>query len=157
MKNIIGKMKLRICIILVVAFTIPTIVFAQTIGVFYDSNVAQIKFAVGDIKAELESRKFTVEMLPLSALSTSYAKMKIVILLESNSKAIAIFKKQGGTMPKGLGEQAYGLRTISSPKKSYWVIGGDINGAMYRALQLAEDTSAEELTDTYTKQTSPMT
>lgn len=145
----------RLTIFCIAVFTIPTLAFTQKVGVFYDSTVAQIKFGAGDIKTALESKKFTVEMLPLSALNAGYTDRKIVILLGSNSQAIDIFKKQGGAMPIGLGEQAYGLRTNSYPQKSYWVIGGDVNGAMYGALQISEDISAEGLNGAYNMQESP--
>ena len=154
-KYTISKMMRRICAMCVVAFALPAIVWGETVGVFYDPGVAQIKFAAGDIRAALESRKFTVEMLPLSELSAKYGKKKIVVLLESNSQGIAIFKKQGGKLPDALGEQAYGLRTNASPQTSYWVIGGDANGAMYGALQIAEDISAKGMNGTYTAQESP--
>ncbi len=150
-----GKMIVCISTMCIMAFALHATVFAETIGVFYDPNVAQINFAARDIKAALEARKFTVEMLPLSALNAKYTKKKIVILWGFNSQAIAIFRKQGGSLPKGLGEQAYGLRTNSSPQKSHWVIGGDINGAMYGALEIAEDISAKGLSGTYNKQESP--
>lgn len=155
MKSMRGKMMVRIVTTLFVTFVLSVTSYAETIGVFYDPNVAQINFAARDIKAALEARKFTVEMLPLSALNAKYTKKKIVILLGSNSQAIAIFKKQGGSIPSGLGEQAYGLRTSSSPQKSYWIIGGDVNGAMYGALEIAEDISAKGLTGSYNRQESP--
>jgi len=58
----------RLCTVCLMAFAIPTLVFAETVAVFFDSNVPQIKFAAGDIKTALESRGFTAEMLPLSSL-----------------------------------------------------------------------------------------
>ncbi len=155
LKYKIGKLMVRISVMCIVIFTMPTMVLAEKIGIFYDPNVAQFSFAAGDIKVALESRKFTVEMLPLSALNTQYSKKKIVILLSSNSQAISIFKKQGGKLPDQMGEQAYGLRTNSSPELSHWVIGGDINGAMYGALEVAEDISFKGLTTNYNKQDAP--
>ena len=113
-----------------IIFTMPFMVFAEKVGVFFDSNVAQIKFAAGDVKAALELKNFTVEMLPLSSLNAKYANKRVVIALASNSTITGILTNQGGTAPSGLGEQAYGLQTTKKGQTSYWVLGGDENGAM---------------------------
>jgi hypothetical protein len=123
------------------ALVLPFIVRAETVGVFFDPAVEQIKFAAGDVKAALEKQKFTVEMLPVSALKTAYANKKVVIALASDTVATAALTSQGGSGVSGLGEQAYGLRTTETPQKSFWALGGDANGAMYGGLQLAENIS----------------
>jgi hypothetical protein len=150
-----GKMMVRICAMCVVAFAIPTVVFAETVGVFFDSNVAQIEFAAGDVKTALESKGFQVEMLSLSSLKSDYAKKKIVIALASNADVTKLLTSAGGTIPSGLGEQAYGLRTTKKGKHSFWVLGGDENGAMYGALQIAENIGADGFSGSYNSQESP--
>jgi hypothetical protein len=150
-----GKMMVRICTMCVVAFAIPTVVFAETVGVFFDSNVAQIEFAAGDVKTALESKGFQVEMLSLSSLKSDYAKKKIVIALASNADVTKLLTSAGGTIPTGLGEQAYGLRTTKKGKHSFWVLGGDENGAMYGALQIAENIGADGFSGSYNSQESP--
>lgn len=35
------------------------------------------------------------------------------------------------------------LRTFSKPNKAYWVLGGDVNGAMYVAFQIAENIATD--------------
>lgn len=96
----------RICAVFIVALATPALVSAETVGLFFDSNVPQIKFAAGDVKTALESKGFTVEMLPLSSLKSEYAKKKVVLALASNAEVTKLLTSQGGTIPNGLGEQA---------------------------------------------------
>ena len=149
------KMKMRISVISLIIFMLPFMAFAQKVGVFFDSNVAQIKFAAGDVKAALESKNLTVEMLPLSSLNSKYANRKVVIAVASNSAVTKVLTRQGGTIPTGLGEQAYGLRTTKKGQTSYWVLGGDINGAMYGGFQIAENISQDGLSGSYNNQEAP--
>jgi hypothetical protein len=139
----------------IMALAIPTLLFGQTVGLFFDSNVPQIKFAADDVKTALESKSYTVEMFPLTSLNSSYANRKVVIALATNADVTNILKEQGGTLPSGLGEQAYGLRTTTSPQTSFWVLGGDATGAMYGGLQIAENITAAGFSGNYTSQESP--
>jgi hypothetical protein len=59
MKN---KIAIRFCTLIFIVFVMPSVVFAETVGLFFDSNVAQIKFAADDIKTALESKNYMVEM-----------------------------------------------------------------------------------------------
>lgn len=149
------KSILRLCTVCFMALAIPTLVFAETVGVFYDSKVAQIKFAAEDIKTALESKNFTIEMLPLTALDAKYANKKVVLSLASNMAVNKIVTSQGGATPTGLGEQAYALQTTSKSQKSYWVLGGDANGAMYGGFQIAENISFNGFAGTYNNQEAP--
>ncbi|MFC1765563.1 hypothetical protein ACFL6U_26255 [Planctomycetota bacterium] len=130
-------------------------VFGQTIGIFFDSDVPQIKFAAGDVKTALLAKGFTVESLDLSALSSNYANDKVVIALASNTTVISIIKSKGGAVVPSLGEQAYALRTMTTPENTYWVLGGDINGVMYGALQIAENINLNGFAGTYNEEESP--
>lgn len=138
-----------------VALALPAIVCAETVGVFFDPGVAQIKFAAGDVKAALEKNKFTVKMLPLISLNASYPNKKVVVALASNTAVTAVLAAQAGSKVAGLGEQAYGLRTTETPQKSYWALGGDVNGTMYSGLQLAENIKFNQFTGTYNNEESP--
>ena len=122
---------------------------------FLTRHVAQIKFAAGDVKAALEKNKFTVEMLPVASLNTSYPNKKVVIALASDTAVTAVLAAQGGSKVAGLGEQAYGLRTTEKPQKSYWALGGDANGAMYGGLQIAENIKFNRFTGSYNNEESP--
>ena len=127
----------RVCTVCFMALAIPTLVFAETVGVFFDSKVPQINFAAGDVKTALESKGFKVEMFSLTSLDTKFANKKVVIALASNADIARLLAGGGATIPAGLGEQAYSIQTINKPQKSYWVFGGDSNGAMYGALEIA--------------------
>jgi len=145
----------RICIFCLLAFSAPITIFAETVGVFFNSNIEQIKFAAADVKAGLEAKGFTVEMLDLSSLTDIYSHKKIVITLAADNTATSILIKQGGTIPSGLGEQAYTLRTTTKEQTSYWVFGGDANGAMYGGLQVAENVKFDGFAKEYNNQESP--
>jgi hypothetical protein len=123
--------------------------------VFFDPGVAQIKFAAGDVKTALEKSEFTVEMLPLTSLTASYANKKLVIALASDTSVTAALAAQGGSKVTDLGEQAYGLRTTATAQKSYWALGGDVNGAMYGGLQIAENIKFNQFKGTYDSEESP--
>ena len=139
----------------VLALAIPAKVFAETVGVFFDPAVEQIKFAAGDVRAALEKQKFTVEMLPVSSLKKSYKNRKVVVALASDVAVTALLSSQGGGKLPAPGEQAYGLRTTEKPQKSYWALGGDANGAMYGGLQIAENITFNQFTGTYNNEESP--
>jgi hypothetical protein len=143
-------------ILLVIAFFTNT-VNAETIGVFYDKTVPQFEFAASDIKTALEKKGFVAELKPIADLSVSYANKKIVIALKSNASVLALLAKQGGTITKldTLGEQAFALRTTKSKQLSYWTIGGDVAGAMYGGLQVAENISFNSLSKSYNEEQEP--
>ena len=141
---------------ILIAFLFPSIGFAETIGIFYNSSVEQLKFAANDVKVALELKNHRVEMLPLSSLTATYANKKVVIALTSDNFATAMLATQGGTIPSGLGEQAYAIRTTNTKQKSYWVIGADVNGAMYGALEMAENINFNGLKNNYNRQDAPV-
>jgi len=129
--------------------------FGETIGVFYNLTTPQNEFAAGDIKAALEAKGFSVKLIDLSTLSGNYTGKKIVIALETNSQVTSLLSAQGGKVVTGLGEQAYALRTTTAPAKSYWILGGDINGAMYGGLQIAENINFNRFSGSYNEEKSP--
>jgi hypothetical protein len=151
----VKKMKVHICAISLVILSIPVMAYAETVGLFFDSAVPQVQFAAGDVKTALESKGFTVETFPLSSLQTGYNKKKVVVALASNNEVTKLLTNEGGTIPVGLGEQAFGLRTTKKGQTSYWVIGGDANGAMYGTLDLAENIQFYGFKETYISQQTP--
>ncbi len=128
---------------------------AETFSLFYNSATPQHVFAAGDIRAALEAKKVTVEIKELSALSGDVAGKKIVIALASDSKVSAAFESQGGAAVKTPGEQAYAIRSTAKPDLSYWVLGGDDNGAMYGALQIAENITFKGMTEACSEDGAP--
>jgi len=128
---------------------------AETVSLFYNSATPQHVFAAGDIRAALEAKKVTVEIKELSALKDDVAGKKIVIALASDSKVSAVFESQGGAALKNPGEQAYATRSTSKPDLCYWVLGGDDNGAMYGALQIAENITFKGMTEACSEDDAP--
>lgn len=128
---------------------------AETVGLYYDAGIPQIAFAVGDIKAALEKQKYAVETHDLAALTKSVAGRTIVLSVATDKSVISQLSAQGGRPVAALGAQAYALRTTPQPDMSYWVLGGDANGAMYGGLQLAENIQFHGLARTYDEDESP--
>ena len=145
----------RICTVFIVALSMPLMGFAEVVGLFFDSNVPQIKFAAGDVKTALESKGFTVKMLPLASLKSNYSEKKVIIALSANAELLKLMTDEGASIPTGLGEQAYALRTTKKANTSYWVMGGDINGAMYGGFQIAENIKFYGFNEIFNTQESP--
>jgi hypothetical protein len=150
--TIYKRVYFKVTVVGILFFAFANLIQAQTVGVFFDSNVPQIKFAAEEVKKALESKKITVEMLGLAGSNFAYANDKVVIAMASNTAILGMLTSQGSTPPQGLGEQAYCLRTTSKAKKTYWVIGGDANGAMYGGFQIAENINKNGLSGTYNNQ-----
>lgn len=153
---IIYKIQKDVCIyiILLLLSVVPNISMAETVGLFYDFSIPQHIFAGNDIKNALESRGYTVEVKNLNSLDVSYRNKKIVISIIGNPIPKSIMKKQGGNKVPGLSPQSYALRTTLSPH-SYWIFGGDNNGAMYGALQIAENINFDGLKESYNEEEKP--
>ena len=141
--------------VLCLSLLIPVSASAETVGVFFDQKTGQIAFAAKEVKAALGKKGIDAEMLDIATLDAAYPKRKIVIALASENTAVALLKTQGGDVVDGLGEQAFGLRTTAAPQQSYWVLGGDANGAMYGGLQIAENIRFNGLAGTYNAKQSP--
>lgn len=122
---------------------------AETVTVFFDREIPQHQFAAGDVKTALEARNFKVDFQDLSALKNKFRQHQIIIALASDEEVNALLEKQGGSELPELEEQAYALRTTNLKQKSYWVLGGDVNGAMYGALQLSENINFNGLSESY--------
>ena len=150
-----NKNLVKVVSTIILVFNISLVFSAQTIGIFYDQSVPQIKFAAGDVKKVLEAHNFKVQMLPLTALKDNYANKKVVIALASDKATTYLLKSQGAEFPENIVDQGYAIRTTSKPEKTYWVIGGDANGAMYGALQMADNIRMTQLAGNYNEGDSP--
>lgn len=128
---------------------------AESIQLFYDPATPQIAFAAGDIKTALEKRKHTVEVFDLVALEKAGPGKKIILGLATDKALELKFSESGGKPVSDLGAQAYSVQTTVKPTKSYWIMGGDANGAMYGGLQLAEYIQFKDLSESYDEKESP--
>ncbi|MFN2396931.1 MAG: hypothetical protein ABR597_14725, partial [Bacteroidales bacterium] len=142
-------------LVLVILISQITTSVSQTIGIFYDQKVPQHRFAADDIKVVLEDKGFIIENLDISSLTENYKNAKVVIAVKSNKQVAGLLGADNNQSLSELGEQAYAFRTTGSPDLSYWVIGGDVNGAMYGGLQIAENISFNSLEATYNEEDSP--
>jgi hypothetical protein len=130
--------------------------WSETVSVFCDKTIPQIAFAAGDIKTALEGKGHTVIEKTLADLNAGVTGKKIIVARKSDSAVITLLTAQGGSVNVGnINEQAYAMRTTTSPAQSYWVIGGDHNGAMYGGLQVAENINFRDLAGTYSEDESP--
>jgi len=145
----------KTCVLSVIFVFAAALLQAQTIGLFYDFSTPQYQFAASDIKTALEDNGFSVEVIDIEKLNKRYNKGKVVIALQSNDKVKTLLKKAGGVAAPLLGEQAYAIRTTTQPELGYWVMGGDHNGAMYGALQMAENINFNGFSGAYNEEESP--
>ncbi|TWU30676.1 hypothetical protein [Novipirellula artificiosorum] len=128
---------------------------ADAVGLYYDPGVPQIAFAASDIKAALEKQSHRVETHDLAEVAKAGAGKKIVLAVATDEAAASLLSAQGGKPVNVLAAQAYALRTTTQPDISYWVLGGDPNGAMYGGLQLAEYIQFHDLARAYDEEESP--
>ena len=130
-------------------------IYGEHVTVFYSLTIPQQEFAAKDIRSALESRGYTVEFKDLEALSDNFNDNKVVIALTSDTGTAMIFQNQGGNALGSPGEQSYILRTTTSPSQSFWIFGGDCNGAMYGGLQMAEYIHFNGFEGSYNEEESP--
>lgn len=129
--------------------------YSQAINIYADTSIGQIKFAASDIQMDLSKRGQSSQILSLGNLGSAGSVQKVVIALASNTSVTDLLVLEGGTIPAGLGPQSYGLQTTTKGQTSYWIIGGDQNGAMYGGLQMAENIRFNGFTGTYNSQEAP--
>jgi hypothetical protein len=128
---------------------------AETVRLYFDPATPQSVFAAGDIKAALEQRKYKVHTHDLAALVKAGAGKKVVLALATDRTTTAMLAAQGGKPATSPGEQGYAIRTTTAPDLSYWVLGGDANGAMYGGLQLAENIQFHDVGRAYDEEETP--
>lgn len=146
------KLKLTLLLLLLV-----NALFAKEVGVFYDTKIPQFEFTASEIKKALEMQGHSVALKALSDLTDSKITCHIVVALKTNTDIIASLGIEEGDkdLIANLGEQAYALRTEKDKQLCYYAIGGDIAGAMYGGLQLAENISFNGLSGVYNEEDAP--
>lgn len=111
---------------------------AETVGLYYDSSIPQVAFAAGDIKAALQKRNLDVDIRDLDRLDATSNGKRIVLGVLGDQRILQPFASAGNPPVADLPPQGYAIRTTTEPASTFWVIGGDANGAMYSGLQIAE-------------------
>ncbi|MDC0584722.1 hypothetical protein OAO55_03230 [Bacteroidales bacterium] len=146
----------RINVLFLFLFFVNT-AFAKEVGVFFDHKITPFEFAASDVKKALEKHGHTVVLKPITDLSESNLSCHVIIALKLNTEIINLLANKGGdtTNINNLGEQAYALRTTSGSSLYYWAIGGDVAGALYGGLQLAENITFNDLSGIYNQEDKP--
>ncbi|TYA70077.1 hypothetical protein [Seonamhaeicola marinus] len=142
---------------LLVIFLITSNIVSQNINIFFDHNIPQFEFAANEIKIALKNKGFQSTLRPLKQISSYNTSDKIVLTLHSNKALLDQLHKEGPNLNviNKLSEQAYALRTLKDNYLSYWVVGGDVAGAMYGGLQIAENIAFNALDGVYNEEASP--
>lgn len=78
---------------------------AQSVVIYYDSEIPQVVFAANDIKSELEKKDYSVQSKELSLLSENEKGKIIVLSLRDNDKILSKLKEYGGKEVDDLGVQ----------------------------------------------------
>ncbi len=143
--------------LLLSAVVLSSCTFDKNLDIFFDQSIPQHEFAAADIKAALESHGYAIGFKALSELSQEYRGKKVVISLKSNKSVLDLLAFENGELIDldSLGEQAFALRTTQVKGKSFWTVGGDVAGAMYGGLQMAENISFEGLEGDYNEEQQP--
>ncbi len=144
----------EILLVLILSF-LGNFVNGETVAVYFDPSVSQHKFAADEIKSALALKGHQADFLQLKDFVIGKSKRQIVIALSSSASVRNLYQSVGGTPVDALSDQAYVLRTTTKPVLTYWVLGGDVNGAMYGALQLAENINFDGFGKTFNSQESP--
>lgn len=145
----------RATLILSGCFLLTFLAPAQTVRIYCDLNISQQKFAATDILRAVEGSGEKAELLDISSFEEGRDKRSIVMALQTDLKAMELLSRQGGEETGPLGEQAFAIRSTGTSKKSYWVVGGDINGVMYGGLELAELIFTKGLNKSFSDKQSP--
>ena len=122
---------------------------------FINPATPQHVFAAGDIQTALEAKRFTVEIKDLSTLADSYTGKKVVIALASNTQVTSLLTAQRGSRGPVSMNRPMPYAPQPPRRLSYWVLGGDDNGAMYGGLQIAENINFNGFAGSYNEEESP--
>ena len=117
-----------VCLVSLIAYSV-----ADSVSFYYDPSIPQLSFAAREIEAALIKQKHEVLAADLDGLKAPSKGKRIILGLRSDQR-ISVPSDE-------LGPQSYTIRTTNEPDQTFWIIGGDANGAMYGGLQLAESIS----------------
>jgi hypothetical protein len=129
----------NIVIFLLLAISLVNFTSSKKANIYFDAEISQIAFAANDIKSALEAKDILVELHSLTEYGNISNGNNIVLLTKSDTSVLNQINKSEKEPISNLEEQAFEIRTFEKEGLTYWVVGGDVNGAMYGGLQLAED------------------
>lgn len=118
----------------------PSKIRDECITVYLNQSTPQLLFAAEDIRSALEKTKACpVHLQDISDYSENSKKPSVVITKIGDARTIELMKQQAAITFPELGKESYFVTSSGEGNGSHWVIGGDVNGAMYGALLLAEN------------------
>lgn len=126
----------------------------RTVHIYFDNGIPQHVFAVSDIEAALKEKNFNVVLKDLELLDAGRGQ-KVILTLTTNSETTGMLYAEGADSLAEAAQQAFALRTTHKGGQWYWIVGGDVNGAMYGALQMAENFSFNGFSGTYNEDEAP--
>jgi hypothetical protein len=122
---------------------------AASVAIFYDEKAAPAAFAVGDLDAALRGRGYQTEHRAFepSARAAPAAKsapfLRITLMTREQALRRGAASTIEGRALRELRAEGFVLRQTDSGKiRDLWVIGADVPGQMYGALELAEQIRA---------------
>ncbi len=155
----------------------------EFIGIYFDMNIPQIKFAANEIKHVLEKYHYKVKLLPLDGFMNDYPARKVVISTVEDAHVLHQFSLAIGEMLQAIEPQGYAIRTsmkaeplmamntrqdsdfflamngnpgwmnengeTKSEPETYWVLGGDDNGAMNGGIDLANHMQSKGMSEPF--------
>jgi hypothetical protein len=121
---------------------------AGDVGLYYSSGRPQVEFAANEIRAALKIRGDAAVAGDLLQLPKAMQQIRIAIAAngEESHQIAGIF--HCADLKSGVSPQSYALRKTASPgQPTYVVLAADPAGAMYGALDLAEDIRLDTLSN----------
>jgi hypothetical protein len=127
----------RLLLIWVLTGFASTQLYASHITLSADETLAQVDFAVTELRRALTASGHTVRVVGPDALPN--VETSIVIATPAQTAILDSMRQQGASPSASLRAEGFSLRrTMSRGRVTYWIVGADAAGAMYGALELAE-------------------
>ena len=108
------------------------------VSIYHDTTSPQQVFAAQELKKAVQGSFAQIKLERLAQYSAVTNNFQIIIGTNTNSDFKKHYNTAINSQIPAIADQGYIIKTESlQKKKNYWIIGGDHNGAMYGALQLA--------------------
>lgn len=117
---------------------------AQQVTLIHDPAIPTISFAAKHLQASLLEKKYAVYSLPLSQLASASSHIRIILTTQDNSKTLKSLACSGVKALSPLDSEGYAIRIQKGDGyTAYWIIGGDVRGAMIGGLDVTEKIKGE--------------